>query len=508
MRRMLLLAGLGLVVIPRNAWAGTARIDGPYYDKQYPDGVAYLNFVANAGERNVVTVAKGADGAVYLRDSGAPLTGGRRCHALDAHAVRCNAQATLLISIYAGDRDDAVDAASGAAQYPSALVLLGEEGDDVLSGDGSLVGGPGRDVLQGGDGGDRLSGGGGDDVLQGGGGDDMLFGDGNTGLFDEDASPGGDDVLDGGAGSDTVSYDDRKAGVHVDLAAHGPAGEAGERDTLTAVERVIGGEGADVLVGDGAANELRGYAGDDAISGRAGDDVLDGGDGADTLHGGDGDDTLTAGFIALSDGEDAGDRAFGESGNDVLSTDDAQTLLDGGPGDDQLWFTTSIRSAGLGCGSGEDTLAGLLHGQLVAADCEALQVSDRRAFTGPLLTMPTAPALHGTVFELPLTSPRTAHWVRRCQPTLSIYIRRLTARKLLLGRRGVVVRRGRTRVVRVHVRKSSRSALEAAVAPTLQLGLRGACVGRQRDYALRQRFNRRWRVKLPGSRLTRAARVG
>src|SRR3712207_7887142 len=55
-------------------------------------------------------------------------------------------------------------------------------------------------------------------------------------------------------------------------------GAAGRRDSIDDdVEVLIGGSGADTLVGSGLANELDGGAGNDTIRGRGGTDVLKGG---------------------------------------------------------------------------------------------------------------------------------------------------------------------------------------------------------------------------------------
>ena len=99
----------------------------------------------------------------------------------------------------------------------------------MLIGSGSLSGEAGDDLLTGGERADELRGGEGADRLSGGAGDDILH--------DE----AGDDALDGGNGKDTLTvYSDR--GFFVDLVA-GVAAEGAQRDTVTAFERVLGGDG-------------------------------------------------------------------------------------------------------------------------------------------------------------------------------------------------------------------------------------------------------------------------
>jgi Ca2+-binding RTX toxin-like protein len=61
------------------------------------------------------------------------------------------------------------------------------------------------------------------------------------------------------------------------------------------IENAYGGNGHDLLIGNGAANALLGRAGNDALQGRLGNDSLQGGLGNDSLQGGFGNDTLYGG---------------------------------------------------------------------------------------------------------------------------------------------------------------------------------------------------------------------
>jgi hypothetical protein len=132
-----------------------------------------------------------------------------------------------------------------------------------------MVGGPGNDVIQGGLGQQYFGGGPGRDRLAGGAGDDLLWGDGTKGRH-----PG--DVIDGGRGRDTVLYDERSAGVRVDL-QRGVGGRGREHDRLWRIEDAAGSGAGDVLLGDAHANRLWGVDGADLLIGRGGDDVLEGG---------------------------------------------------------------------------------------------------------------------------------------------------------------------------------------------------------------------------------------
>ena len=176
--------------------------------------------------------------------------------------------------------------------------VVATEFDDLVRGSAGgerIVGRAGRDVLEGGGSSDELYGGTGDDTLRGGAGDDVLHGG------------DGRDKLDGGGGRDTASYAWTQPGgvngamtatgfdsVTVDLAAGIATGTFGT-DTLTDIENVVGGGGADTLAGDRRVNFLSGGAGDDKLHGGAGDDVIVTGAGNDRASGGRGDDRIVVG---------------------------------------------------------------------------------------------------------------------------------------------------------------------------------------------------------------------
>jgi Ca2+-binding RTX toxin-like protein len=124
------------------------------------------------------------------------------------------------------------------------------------SGDDSITGTPGPDVILGGDGRDRLRSGLGDDLVCGGPGDDVIVGAaGNDTL----AGGGGVDRLRGGSGNDTLLGDDE----------------------------------ADLLVGGSGADDIDGGAGDDQLRGGGDADTIRGGLGADRINGGGADDTCS-----------------------------------------------------------------------------------------------------------------------------------------------------------------------------------------------------------------------
>ncbi len=112
-------------------------------------------------------------------------------------------------------------------------------------------------------------------------------------------------TIGGGAGRDTLDYSAYTTTVRANLATGSATGiRGGAIGSVTGVEDLTGGSGADVLIGDAAANVLTGNGGNDVLTGGAGDDtlhgdagrdVLIGGNGADSIFGGSGDDILVAG---------------------------------------------------------------------------------------------------------------------------------------------------------------------------------------------------------------------
>ncbi len=140
-------------------------------------------------------------------------------------------------------------------------------GDATLDGAGGadlLRGGVGNDVLFGGIGNDRLYGNDGDDTLNGQDNNDLLFG--GT----------GDDILNGFAGND------RMFGEDGDDFLNGAAGD----------DELWGGNGNDNLQGGTQNDRLFGEGGDDILNGNDGNDLLDGGIGNDSMDGGAGVDLL------------------------------------------------------------------------------------------------------------------------------------------------------------------------------------------------------------------------
>ena len=256
-------------------------------------------------------------------------------------------------------KDDHIENIIGSMHDDS---LTGNRGANVLSGLGGndeLDGEDGNDTLNGGAGDDDLDGGDGDDMLQGGYGADMLTGGDSSPVDTDDANGvyGGDtasysmsmmgvtvrlhsgQAMGGDAEGDTwnlaaaatyVNADEDE--VEVNLADIENLTGSANDDILAGDFRdnvIMGGKGNDKIYGgpnpDDAhmmdstitnADRLVGGDGDDMIWGGYGDDILLGGAGDDMLHGGGGDDTF-----------DGGD------GDDMIYADDDDMSIDGGAGD-------------------------------------------------------------------------------------------------------------------------------------------------------------------------------
>ena len=294
-----------------------------------------------AGDGGSDSLAGGADGDT--------VTGGEGDDFLDGERGRDDVRGEAGNDTVAGG-DDIVTNGSGAdallsggegadtLDYTDAttplLVALDGVNNDGIAGEGDQAADD-FEVVRGGIADDTLIGGAAGQLMQGNDGDDTLVGG------------GGADILSGGPGADTASYADRGTPVQVSIAEPGNDGAADEGDHVAEdVEKVLGGSGDDVLLGDGRANVLLGAAGNDRLSGAEGDDLLIGDTGNDAISGDVGNDTLLG-----SDGNDAlsgaggNDDLKGEAGNDTLDGGTGRDRQTGGPHVDTLLY--SARSAGV-----------------------------------------------------------------------------------------------------------------------------------------------------------------
>lgn len=200
--------------------------------------------------------------------------------------------------------------------------LDGTEGDDHLlglTGVDTLIGGLGDDTLEAG-----VSRG---DVLWGGAGEDVIFGS-RLGHSTITADSGADQIaifasrntLGAGVGDDRITLTDSRHGNVI----YGAAGAdeiilarahwgRGSSDIAAAGDRLFGGDGDDILRGEGVASRSWDWSGPAA-----------------TFYGGAGDDRLTG-------SADTASILFGEVGNDVLQSGNGRNVaMYGGAGDDFL----------------------------------------------------------------------------------------------------------------------------------------------------------------------------
>ena len=141
--------------------------------------------------------------------------------------------------------------------------------------------------VTGGAGADTIIGDSADNALIGGFGDDSLAGGGGNDLFTFFHPTDGADTIDGGAGIDTIVYTNLFSGNHIAVTLNGAASviltvSGQSSDTISNIENVTSGAGADSLVGDNLTNILSGAAGNDTLIGGAGNDELLGNVGVDT----------------------------------------------------------------------------------------------------------------------------------------------------------------------------------------------------------------------------------
>jgi Ca2+-binding RTX toxin-like protein len=190
----------------------------------------------------------------------------------------------------------------------AAINVIGDAGDNILTGNGAANG------LTGGDGNDTLTGGAGTDNLQGGNGNDLFF--------LASAADYAGDAINGGDGNDVLRF---TSAVAANLMLNA---------SFASVESVVIGDAAGVTTGTASINvnaasvlnavSILGNAGRNALTGTTGNDTLNGQGGNDTLAGGAGADSIVGG--------DGNDRLVGGAGTDTLT---------GGLGDDVFIIAAS-----------------------------------------------------------------------------------------------------------------------------------------------------------------------
>jgi len=199
--------------------------------------------------------------------------------------------------------------------------------------------------------------------ISGTSGDDTITGNaGNNVIYDL----GGDDVLDGAGGSNEINYSllsGNSVTVNLNTNSADDDAGAGSDDTLTNFVNIVGSNQGDSLTGDGAANTINGGNGDDSIFGLGANDILNGGNGDDNITGGAGADTIDGGAdsdrvfydtainVNLSSSLSAGQAANSASDGDTLTSIEAVTTS---ALDDTI--TAGSTTVSVNAGSGNDTI--------------------------------------------------------------------------------------------------------------------------------------------------------
>jgi Ca2+-binding RTX toxin-like protein len=311
-----------------------------------------------AGDADAVTVV-GRDTADNIGISSA-VAGSVGVQGLSYALNLTNAEVADTLTVNALGGNDVVTSANGV-ENTIAVVINGGDGDDTLTGSGTLNGDAGNDTLTGGLGADVLNGGAGNDTLDGGAGNDTLNGGTGDDLF---LVSDGTDTIDGGTGFNTLNYTGTAAADTLGLSGGAAIAVTGLHtgtinDTNLNRIEVYGQGGNDTItVGVTAAVEL-------FLDGGAGNDTIDAtGSVAATINGDDGDDTITgsafADFISGGSGNDllqgaAGDDTIsGDAGNDTIIGGLGNDLLSGGDGSDEFDWTVGDGSDVVQGGDGAD----------------------------------------------------------------------------------------------------------------------------------------------------------
>ncbi|OCA58221.1 hemolysin [Xylella fastidiosa subsp. pauca 11399] len=254
------------------------------------------------------------------------------------------------------------------------LTTLGTSGNDTLKGwqgKDILLGGAGDDVLDGGEGSNRLEGGAGDDVLKvsywsadnvliGGTGDDTLYGSAFADTYLFNKGDGHDTIIEQG-GTDKLVFGEGILAADVRLLREGQdvvldlgnghdsirlkdwLTSNGTRNHSADIEQIVFADGTlwtpETLssmglttLGTPGNDTLKGWQGKDILLGGDGDDVLDGGEGSNRLEGGAGDDVLKVSYWS------------------------ADNVLSGGTGDDTLYGSAFADTYLFNKGDGHDTI--------------------------------------------------------------------------------------------------------------------------------------------------------
>lgn len=294
--------------------------------------------------------------------------------------------------------------------------IYGEGGTDILTGNDYIDGGSNSDTIYGGKGNDILNGRYGNDNIDGSSGSDTISG-----------GPG-NDLISGGYDDDTIYGNDGNDYIAGDCELETPGGHVvydGFDCTQYGSDRadiIYGGDGDDVITGNGGADKIYGEDGDDYLTGngQTGDRVYGGDDDDLILQHGDDNPNKTSWFRAWGNGgddllltmEERSDISGGGDNDAVISTaTNMEAKLYGGDAGDYLW---SGDSAPVGsCGSGDDKGMATLNsceGITYYSDWEGLlhKLQKRSNFDNPFYEAALAHATNLGGFRAVNAHPRAA----------------------------------------------------------------------------------------------------
>ncbi|PDT46718.1 beta strand repeat-containing protein [Sinorhizobium fredii] len=378
------------------------------------NSTVFVDGVAEDTIRNVENIVGGSAGDTLTGDAAANklsgargndwLMGGNGADILDGGEDIDTADysdKTAAIAVTLNGSNLATVTIGGVAEDSLAKIenVVGGSGGDQITGDAAantFRGGSGADTLDGGDGSDTADfsdktqavllalngavnadatiGGTVEDTVRnieniiGGSGNDQLTGDAAANTFRGGL---GADALDGGGGIDTADYSDKTASVVVRLAGASAAtvsvGGVAE-DTLRNIENIIGGEGNDILAGDGFANVLDGGGGSDTADYSASTKQvavsLNGANSATVFVGGVAEDTLrnvenvTGGAVSdVITGDAQANILIGGAGGDLLKGGGGLDVIDGGIGSDTIDFSDKTAAVVLALAGAVDAIA-------------------------------------------------------------------------------------------------------------------------------------------------------
>lgn len=316
-----------------NTGAWTVNVNGSIVSP-YDAGLAL-----SPGNPGVSTITVGAEGSIggeygmfvnsaaSVQNAGAISgTSGIAMYMTGAVAHAVTNTGTVEGGIYSASDQAGADTVTNSGTI-SGQVSLGGGSDaftNVATVGGALVSGTVAGSIDLGDGNDRFRGGANAETVQDNNGSDTVrLGGGNDTYIGGGATPGpsggdGLDVIDGGTGIDTYDATGSSSAVEINLdtVAHdlspfapgafrvaartvdGDDVAGAGSDTLTSIENVKGGSGADIIYGSAGANVIEGNGGSDFLFGYGGNDVVKGGASSDNIVGGGARDQLSGGTEA------------------------------------------------------------------------------------------------------------------------------------------------------------------------------------------------------------------